>query len=83
MRQQFNRKLVPSLQKLLGVLRSSNAGWSTSENDSSGRQRGALRQEADELGNTEYEVAIYIVFSFRRVLIYWKGAHVNGQSCRT
>jgi len=43
MRQQFDRKLISSLQELLRVLRSSNTGRGTGEDDGSGRQSRALR----------------------------------------
>lgn len=57
-RQQLDGKVVTSLDELLGVLGGADTGRSTSQDNGTGGQSGALRQEADQLGDVEDQVTI-------------------------
>jgi hypothetical protein len=56
-RRQLHAELVPSLEEFLGVLGGSDARWCTRQNNCSCGKRCALREEADEFGDGEDEVA--------------------------
>ena len=57
MRRYLDVELVPLAQRLPGAAANAHAGWRPRDDDGAGRQRRALRQEADKTGNAEYEVA--------------------------
>lgn len=63
MRLQLDGELVAVFEELLGVLGGANTGGSTGEDDSTGRQGGALGQEADELGHVEDQVTVQSCWS--------------------
>ena len=56
-RQQLNGELVASLEKFLRIPSCANTGRSTSQDDCTGRQGGALGEEADQLRDAEDQVA--------------------------
>jgi hypothetical protein len=58
MRQQLDGEFITSLDELLGVLGSADAGGSAGEDNGTSGQSGALGEEADELGDVENQVAV-------------------------
>lgn len=58
-RQQLDGEFVTSLDELLGVLGGADTGRGTSQDDGTSGESGALRKEADELGNVEDEVTVW------------------------
>lgn len=51
-------KLVADFEKLLRVLCRPDTGRGAGQNDGTGGQGSALREEADQLGNVEDEITI-------------------------
>jgi hypothetical protein len=60
MRLDFNRNLIAIFQEQ--VLAQAHSSRRSSHNDRSGRKRGALRQKADKLGNSENKVTSFSNF---------------------
>jgi hypothetical protein len=63
-RKELDGELVAGLNELLGFFGGSDTRRSTCQNNGTGGQGGALREEADKLGNSEDQVAKKIVLSF-------------------
>jgi hypothetical protein len=57
MGQQLNSKLIASLDKLLRALCCTDTGRGTGQDNCTGRQRGALGKEANQLGDAKYQVS--------------------------
>lgn len=57
MRQNFHSEFITVLKILFGLFTHAHSRRSTGDNHSTRRQRRALGQEADQLGNAEDEVA--------------------------
>lgn len=70
--QQLNCKLVASLDKFLRVLSCANTGRGAGQDDCTGRQGGALREEADQLGDVEDKVTVVRFNVSRCYFVYQK-----------
>lgn len=58
-REQLNGKFISSFKEIFGVLCCTHAWWSTSQDNSTSGQRGALGEEADELRDAEDQVSVH------------------------
>ena len=62
MRQDLHRESVAVLESDLGVLADAHARGGARDDDGAGLQRGALREEADQLGDIEDEVTVFATY---------------------
>lgn len=81
MRQQLDGKLVTSLEESWRVFGCPDTRRRASEDNRSSREGGSLREETDQLGDAEDEIAITVLASW--VIDCRQGAYVNWQSCIT
>lgn len=67
-RQYLDGKLIVLPDGHLGLAARADASRRTRDYDRAGRQRGALRQEADQFGDTEDQVTVY---QYQSVYLRW------------